>query len=88
MQSNAPGPFIRSAFAPAVLVASNQEVDEICKKNGSDFSFCSILEACGTTVPVSRGTAEDVLIPHFLGPHVARLLGLALPTTSLDTFGL
>lgn len=56
MQSNAPGPFIRSAFAPAVLVVSNQDVDEICKKNGSDFSFCSILEACGTTVPASRGT--------------------------------
>jgi hypothetical protein len=55
MESNHPGPFLKSAFSPTVLVIANQDVDDSCKKNGIDFSLSVVLEACGTTVPPTRG---------------------------------
>lgn len=72
MESNNPGPFIKKAFSPTVLVIANQEVDDMCKKNGLEVSITSVLEACGTTVPASRGTKQDILI--------CRLLCLAFPS--------
>jgi hypothetical protein len=54
MESNHPGPFLKSTICPTVLVIANQEVDEACKKNGVDFTFNVILEACRSTVPPTR----------------------------------
>lgn len=62
MESNQPGPFIKTAFSPTVLVIANQDVEDICRKNGADVSLTSILEACGATVPASRGTTGGLLL--------------------------
>jgi hypothetical protein len=55
MESNHPGPFIRRAFAPTVLVIANQDAEDACKKSAADLSVTAVLDACGTTVPPSRG---------------------------------
>jgi len=60
MESNQPGPFIKTAFSPTVLVIANQDVEDVCRKNGADVSLPSILEACGATVPASRGATDGL----------------------------
>lgn len=62
METNQPGPFVKSAYSPTVLVIANQDVEDVCRKNGADISLSSILEACGATVPPSRGTMQCLLL--------------------------